>query len=154
MEFAVFPRLESSDRKRYCALGLACQSAQMQWGWERVGAVAYVSAFPVLFSSACSWYRCCFSCLPCAKLRVGRCAFVVLSLLWSTLLGFLWALWLHWLPCGWLDCDLREGDEGELRGALLFASWPAFALLFAVGCQLGCDLGPVVRSTHVELAEV
>lgn len=129
----------------------------MGWGWERVGAVAYVVAFPILFFTTCSAYRCVACMCPCAKLRVGPRMFVFLSLVWCAALGFTWALWAHWVPCRWLDCDLGEGDDGTLRGQLLFASWPAFTLFFAATCYCGSDLGPIVvrrESSHTELVDV
>ena len=92
-------------------------------GNERVGAVVYVFVFPVAF--AAGWLAC-----RCARVEVGPRAFALLAALCAAGAGFLWALWVHWVPCLWLACDLSEQDDGELRGWLLFAPWPALTLLF------------------------
>ena len=60
----------------------------------------------------------------------------------ATLAAALMGLWLHFLPCVWLTCDLGAGDDPQLRVGLGLGGAIFFCMLFVLSACT-CDTGLV-----------
>ena len=125
-----------------CCIKQMEEEEDAAWSWERVGAVIFTLAFPVCFF--CSYGLYCFFCNK-NKPAVDYKIYFIFKTVWTILLAFLWGLWTHWLPCWWLACDLGDHDDSDLRGVLLFVTWPVYLIVFSGICDLGCDFCPVKK---------
>lgn len=53
-----------------------------------------------------------------------------LSILMAIVFGFLFAFFLHFLPCIWWTCDMGYYDGEQVRGYIWFVGWPCFSIFF------------------------
>ena len=84
------------------------------WGTERMFAVAFVVAFPVVACGCCTIWRC-FRCAVFCDIPAGRLMYWTVGLTQAVVVGFAIGTWAHWVPCLWLACDLGEDDDPDLR---------------------------------------
>jgi len=109
------------------------------WGAARTGAVAFAIAFPIAVVVVAFVLAYCWSPRPCRTYSIRW--FWLFASLQATTIGFLFALWAHWVPCAWLSCDLKEHDAAIERGIVLFATWPVFAALLLLPCAFNAQYG-------------
>jgi hypothetical protein len=102
------------------------------WPQTRLFAVVFVVAFPTVLCCARCLIKafCLDKCLSCfCSCPVHPCLYWTLALPQLLVAAALFGMWLHWVPCLWLACDLSDDDDGALRLGLWIGGGVVAALL-------------------------
>lgn len=114
------------------------------WGRERVVAVGIVIGFLPALCFLWSVFRL-LRCL-CCDADLCRChafGYALCALGQALLAGLVVGFVAHFVPCFWLSCDLKEGDNGGLRLALWIGVGLGTAALFLLCFYSSCCSSPV-----------
>jgi hypothetical protein len=114
------------------------------WGRERIVAVAIVIGFCPI--ACCAWgalrlVRC--LCCDIDVFRCGGCGFALCAVVQAATCGLVVGFVAHFVPCLWLTCDLKEGDDGGLRLAIWIGTGVTVFVLLLVTYYTGCGVQPL-----------